>query len=86
MLNYLRKILIALDQLVNTVVNGEPDETFSSRCWRERGRQPWKVLRYLVDAVFFFDKDHCRTSYLSERLQLQSPLELRWSKNNGIPQ
>lgn len=72
-----KAILIALDQLVNTVFNGWPDETFSSRCWRwsRDGKRDWP--RKLVDGILFWDKNHCRESYESERVGRQLPPELR---------
>ena len=72
-----KRILIALDQLVNAVFNGWPDETISSRAWRweRNGKRAWP--RKLIDAVFFFDRDHCRESYESERLGRQLPPEMR---------
>lgn len=72
-----KAILIALDQLLNTIFNGWPDETFSSRCWRwsRDGKRDWP--RKLVDGILFWDKNHCRESYESEREGRQSPPELR---------
>ena len=48
-----KAILIALDQLVNTLAGGWPDETFSSRCWRwsKDGKRDWP--RRVVDGLFF---------------------------------
>lgn len=76
-MNRLKRILIALDQLVNTVFNGWPDETISSRAWRweQSGKLRWP--RRLIDTLFFFDANHCRESYESERLGRQLPPELR---------
>lgn len=76
MLVYLKNILIAIDQLFNTVLLGWPDETFSSRCWR------WylsgiKIPCYIVDTLLFFDKNHCKSSYESEVLRRQAPPETR---------
>lgn len=72
-----KQVLIALDQFVNTLCNGWADETLSSRCWRWElnGKRSWP--RKLVDALFFWDKNHCRESYESELKRLQSPPELR---------
>lgn len=72
-----KAILIAIDQLLNTIFNGWPDETFSSRCWRwsKDGKRDWP--RKLVDGILFWDKNHCRESYESERLGRQLPPELR---------
>ena len=72
-----KRILIALDQLVNALAGGWPDETLSSRCWRWElaGKRSWP--RKAVDGVFFWDENHCRESYASERLGRQLPPELR---------
>ena len=63
---YLKQVLIALDQLFNTLAGGWADETFSARCWRLHHRQPWRVLRWLIDRLFWFDPAHCFTSYVVE--------------------
>lgn len=72
-----KAVLIALDQLVNSVCGGWPDETISSRAWRweQNGKRAWP--RRLIDCVFFCDKDHCRESYESEKSGRQLPPELR---------
>ena len=44
-------ILIAIDQLLNTIFGGWPDETFSSRCWRwSLEGKDWP--RKIVDGLF----------------------------------
>jgi hypothetical protein len=70
-------ILIALDQLINALLGGWPDETLSSRAWRWEmaGRRFWP--RRLIDGILWWDRDHCRESYESERLGRQLPPELR---------
>lgn len=79
-----KAILIALDQLVNTIFNGWPDETFSSRCWRwsRDGKRDWP--RKLVDGILFWDKNHCRESYESERVGRQLPPELRHADEKAL--
>lgn len=64
-------LLIALDQLVYVLItlgNGNPDETLSAAAWRlERdGKLAGRVFRPLIDALFWFDPQHCRNSYESE--------------------
>ena len=73
----LKNILIAIDQLVNAICGGWPDETLSSAAHRmeKSGKRSWP--RKLIDALFFFDKNHCAESYESERIGRQSPPELR---------
>lgn len=75
-MKYGKKILIAVDQLINTICGGWPDETFSSRCWRwkQEGRA-WPCR--IVDALFFWESTHCKMSYESERIGRQLPPELR---------
>ena len=76
-MNRAKRILIAVDQLANTLAGGWPDETISSRAWRweKNGKRSWP--RKAIDALFFWDADHGRESYESERLGRQLPPELR---------
>ena len=79
-MSYILNITIAIDQLANTIFCGSPDETLSSRAWRlqeERGR---KWPRILIDLLFFFDKNHCYESYLSEIERKQLPPQMRSNK------
>lgn len=75
--HWCKQVLVAFDQLLNSLVGGWADETFSARCWRLRERSVWGVLRMAVDTVFFFDAHHCEESYKSEVLRLQCPPEVR---------
>ncbi len=68
------QVLIALDQLFNAILNGWADETLSARCWRLRNhRKQWAILRGVVDALFFWQGNHCEQAYQSEVLRLHSP-------------
>jgi hypothetical protein len=61
------QFLIALDQLVNTVVGGWADETLSARAFRcSPDKKHWKVTRVVIDGVFFWQKSHCRDAFASE--------------------
>lgn len=76
---WLKQVLVALDQALNALFGGWADETFSSRCWRNRHKpgwnRAWRVLDFV--AALFGDVDHCKASYDSEWLRLQCPPELR---------
>lgn len=76
---YLKQNLIALDQLVNTILGGHADETMSSRAFRTElsGKIIGRVMRPLIDLVFFFDKEHCYKSYLSEVYRRQLPIHFK---------
>ena len=70
-MGYLVNNLLSIDQLANTLLWGEPDETISSRAWRcgvraDKPKKRWRVARAIIDRIFWFDKDHCRRSYESE--------------------
>jgi hypothetical protein len=67
-----KQLLIALDQLANTLLGGWADETLSSRAYR-RG---WAAARW-IDALFFWETEHCAASYRAERQRLQLPPEFR---------
>lgn len=63
---YIFNILIALDQLLNAIFGGDPDETMSSRLGkdRDRGRIVGCVLCKILD---IFDPDHCTKSIERDR-------------------
>lgn len=77
MIRYLKNLLIALDQLGNTLLGGWPDESISSHCWRIEQEQGISWPRKLVDALLFFDKDHCQESYENELERRQFPPSMR---------
>jgi hypothetical protein len=73
----LKQILIAMDQLANTLAGGWADETLSARAWRLRFRHRWGIIRAVIDRVFFWDRDHCRASFEAEFKRQQMPQEYR---------
>lgn len=70
---YIHQLAIAIDQLANTVFSGWADETLSSRAWRSRDKRRWNIAYRVIDAVFFWQKDHCRKAYEYERAHGQLP-------------
>lgn len=60
---YALRILIAVDQLANTLLGGDPDETISDSLYRHKteGAPFACVLCRFLDT---FERDHCRKSYL----------------------
>ena len=64
-------VLIAVDQLLYVLItlgNGHPDETMSAAAWRleRQGKLAGRIFRQLIDVLFWFDPEHCKTSYESE--------------------
>ena len=77
---YVWNLLIALDQLANTLLAGWPDETLSARTHRkaEADQLFWRGLRWVIDLVMLWEsKNHCRVSYEREITRAQMPAEYR---------
>jgi hypothetical protein len=78
-MTYVKCVAIAVDQLLNAILGGFPDETLSSRAYRaERNNRIFgKIFRPLIDGLLFFDRQHCYNSYLSEVERRQLPREFQ---------
>lgn len=76
MKQYLRNILISIDQLVNTLLAGHPDETLSSRAYRaeQSGQRYWGWTRRFIDLLFFWEQEHCKNAHLTEQRRAKHTL------------
>ena len=81
MWSYVKNVLIGVDQLLNAIFCGAVDETLSSRAYRLDIERGLKWPRFLIDALLFFDRDHCYQSYLSEIERKQLPPSMRDAQN-----
>lgn len=54
---YVLKLLIALDQFLNTLAGGAPDETISSRWGRTQGTS--RIARWGCVCLNWLDPGHC---------------------------
>lgn len=61
-MSYAKRVLIAVDRLINTLCGGAVGETLSSRAYREH----WKI-EPIIDALFFWEQTHCEQSYYWDR-------------------
>ena len=80
MKQYLLNVAIALDQVLNALRGGSPDETLSAAAWRteQEGRILGRIFRPLIDLLASpWERDHCRTAFESERLRRHLPKEYR---------
>ena len=53
-------LFIAVDQLLNALLLGHPDETLSSRLGRAKGKERYfwvEYLRFFVDLIFYWDTE-----------------------------
>ncbi len=60
---YLMRVVIALDQLVNSILGGYPNETLSGRAWRKgiyQGLHGWILVQRFIDLIFFLQPNHCQ--------------------------
>lgn len=65
------RLAVAFDQLGNTAAGGSEDETFSSRCWRNRHTARYAALVVLIDWIFLRlagEENHCRNAFKAEQL------------------
>lgn len=44
-----------MDQLLNTLIGGDPDETISSRAAKKQDKWIWRMLGYIIE---FIDPGH----------------------------
>lgn len=74
----LLQLAIALDQVFNTLAGGWADETLSARAWRCRHEGPaWRLAYRAINALFWWQADHCRASHAAELLRRQLPAAYR---------
>ena len=84
-LHNLHQVLVAADQFLSTVMcsllfpaeRSYADETLSCRAmrWESCGIRSWP--RRVIDAIFFWEDEHCLSSYRSEQKKKQLPPSLR---------
>lgn len=63
LLTYLKRIGIALSVLINVILGGPNNQTFSARNhgWKRDGKPN---LVWLIDRIFFMDHNHCLNSWV----------------------
>lgn len=60
MRKYLFNIAISIDQLCNTILGGDPDETMSSRMGKHLAKHDkCPVCNFLCKLLNMIQKDHC---------------------------
>jgi hypothetical protein len=59
---YFNRLIIAISILINVILGGKSNQTFSARNYGWKlAKQP--NLVWLIDALFWFDKDHCELAW-----------------------
>lgn len=74
------QVLIAFDQLINTLLGGMADETLSAVAYRHSidGKRKWPC--WLIDHIFFWQEHHCFEAYISEIERAHLPNAYRKTK------
>ena len=88
MREYLRQVVVALDQLANALVpGGYADETLSSRAHRMRtkGQRFWGWTANAIDLLFFWQTGHCEKSWLQEVNRRQLHPSFSSPNQNDLP-
>ena len=67
------QILIALDQLANSLLRGMADETLSARAFRRELQGSAGRARRMIDALFFWQPNHRFHSWRAEFDRRQLP-------------
>jgi len=83
-MSYLKRVLIAIDQLGNAIAGGNPDATISGRIGYFASSPDtkvvlyWLVMQFIVDATFYpLDGiNHCYDSYLKDKNESYRPAKL----------
>jgi hypothetical protein len=59
MKKYIWNVLISLDQFLNTLAFGDPDETISSRMGKHLAKHDCPFCNLMCKFLNLFQKDHC---------------------------
>jgi hypothetical protein len=61
--NYWYRVAIALDEFINVVLGGRLHQTLSARQYERKRAKKLNAVA-LIDAIFWWDKDHCLNSWV----------------------
>lgn len=78
-MGWIKQNLVALDQQANTLLGGWADETLSSRAYRmaEKKQPVWGWTAKAINALFFWQGNHCRGAHRDELERRQLPVHMR---------
>ncbi len=64
---YIGRVLHTFSMLLNVILGGELNQTFSARNY-QRKRENKKNVCFLIDIIFYYDTDHCMLSWTHWKL------------------
>lgn len=62
-IKYIIRVGIALSVLLNVLVGGSSNQTFSARNYKWKTQGKYNIV-WLIDRIFWFDPNHCLMSYI----------------------
>lgn len=60
---YLSRTFLCLSILLNTLLGGSTNQTFSARNWHWKKKGYWNLV-WVINKIFFWQSDHCQESYI----------------------
>ncbi|MEY2909072.1 MAG: hypothetical protein RLZZ602_1595 [Pseudomonadota bacterium] len=67
MKQYFLNLSVLISQSINVIfLAGHPDQTVSARAYANQDQPAWLFVQDMINAVFFWQDNHCRTSYLED--------------------
>jgi hypothetical protein len=83
MKKYLNRVFISISILINTLLGGRNNQTFSARNW-ERKRNNKINLVFLIDFLWIWEKNHCLESW--SKWEIINHAINRYENSNNIEQ
>lgn len=66
MSKYFHNLAVSIDQFVNTICAGYPDETLSARAYRQSKKSKfWLCMMYFINGLAF-NRNHCHDAFYKE--------------------
>jgi len=63
------KLAVLFSQTMNVLfLKGHHDVTVSARCYVNRHKPYWRKAYKIINALFFFQRNHCRASFETDVL------------------
>lgn len=81
MSKYINRVVIATSILINSLLGGRNNQTFSARNW-QRKRDSRLNFVWLIDRLFFWEKDHCQDAWIKWTI-INSAIK-RYNENMGF--